>query len=79
MVGKKATITGWGAHDREELSTLATTLQAANVTIISHEKCKENYGGIVINPRKICAWDQGKSDTCRGDSGGPLVIEREGQ
>ena len=76
--GVFATITGWGAQKIGSLN-LATTLQAADVKIVSHERCKQSYGSVVMNDRKICAWDKGRADTCKGDSGGPLVIENNKQ
>ena len=76
--GVFATITGWGAQKIGSLN-LATTLQAADVKIVSHERCKQSYGSVVMNDRKICAWDKGRADTCKGDSGGPLVIKKNEQ
>ena len=79
LVGQHAKITGWGVSNLDKFSSLATTLQAANVNIESHERCQQNYGSVVINDRKICAWDKGIADSCKGDSGGPLVIEKNQQ
>ena len=79
LVGQSAKITGWGVKNLGKFPNLADTLQAANVKIESHERCKQKYGSVVINDRKICAWDQGIADTCKGDSGGPLVIEKNQQ
>ena len=76
--GVFATITGWGAQKIDSLN-LAATLQAADVRIVSHERCKQSYGSVVMNDRKLCAWDQGRADTCKGDSGGPLVIKKNAQ
>ena len=79
LVGQHAKITGWGVSNLDKFSRLATTLQAANVKIESHKRCQQNYGSVVINDRKICAWDKGIADSCKGDSGGPLVIEKNQQ
>ena len=79
LFGKTAKITGWGVSNLDKFSSLAKTLQVANVKIESHEICQESYGSVVINDRKICAWDRGIADSCRGDSGGPLVIEKNDQ
>ena len=79
LIGHTAKITGWGVHNLDEFSSLAPTLQAADVKIESHEICRRSYGSVVFNERKICAWDQGRADTCKGDSGGPLVIETDEQ
>ena len=79
LFGKTAKITGWGVSNLDKFSSLAKTLQVANVKIESHEICQQSYGSVVINDRKICAWDRGIADSCRGDSGGPLVIEKNDQ
>ena len=78
--GKSAKITGWGVQNLDlEDFKLATNLQAADVNIVSQERCRQSYGSVIMNDRKICAWDQGRADTCKGDSGSPLVFEENEQ
>jgi len=65
-------------------SSLPTTLQEAQVTIVSNEDCvkQKGYTQAEIGPSEICAQglsSKGVTDACQGDSGGPLVCESEGK
>jgi len=68
-------ISGWGTL--RSGGSQPTTLQKANVTIVSREECNEqnSYNGDILESM-ICAaaaGGVGGVDACQGDSGGPLV------
>ncbi|CAB3379985.1 Hypothetical predicted protein [Cloeon dipterum] len=68
------TVSGWGLTD-QSVAWLPSSLQKAEVRIVSKEKCDELYKakiGSGIFENNICAGGEGQ-DTCFGDSGGPLV------
>merc|ERR1719476_164319 len=75
----KCWITGWGTL--RSGGSQATTLQKAEVEVISNTACYQKYGYTSddIDSSMLCA--QGKSstgaitDACQGDSGGPLVCQ----
>ncbi|XP_059224576.1 trypsin alpha-4-like [Stomoxys calcitrans] len=71
--GAAAVVSGWGTLQSGG-STLPTTLQYVDLSIVSREDCASStYGyGTNILPTMICAYSVGK-DSCQGDSGGPLV------
>lgn len=54
----------------------ANRLNAVNVPIIDHKKCKKAYEN--LNDFMICAgYNDGGKDACQGDSGGPLICNGE--
>lgn len=80
--GSSCWITGWGTL--QSGGNQASTLQEAEVTIISNKACTRNYRyeSDEIDPTMICAQGGRKGfikDACQGDSGGPLVCQTAGQ
>ncbi|XP_026275096.2 brachyurin-like [Frankliniella occidentalis] len=77
MVGKRATISGWGKTSDDIFNEGPPNLLYANLQIADGSICFGHYGTTWI-PNKICiaTKDEGKS-TCQGDSGGPLVIKED--
>lgn len=79
--GTQCWITGWGTL--RSGGGRPSTLQEAEVTIVSNEDCwkKNGYSESQIQPNMLCAQgrnEKGNTDACQGDSGGPLVCERDG-
>uniref|UniRef100_A0A8C1NMQ2 Peptidase S1 domain-containing protein n=1 Tax=Cyprinus carpio TaxID=7962 RepID=A0A8C1NMQ2_CYPCA len=75
--GTSCFVTGWGVLSEE--GELATLLQEATVSIISHNTCSKMYDD-AVTPRMLCAGNiQGGVDACQGDSGGPLVCLERGR
>jgi len=79
--GTNCWITGWGTVAAG--GSRPTTLQEAEVSIVSNEDCwkKNGYRESQIQPNMICAAgrnEKGLTDACQGDSGGPLVCENAG-
>jgi len=75
LVGKEATVTGWGSLQSGGASPDA--LQEVVVPIVSNSDCQEFYDVYddVITGNMLCAgYEEGGHDSCQGDSGGPLVI-----
>ncbi|KAE8621388.1 hypothetical protein XENTR_v10004809 [Xenopus tropicalis] len=73
--GQPCWISGWGTTSSG--GSIATTLMAASVPLISSTTCNQAavYGG-AISPTMMCAgYLSGGTDTCQGDSGGPLVTK----
>jgi len=73
-------ISGWGTLSSG--GSQPTTLQKANVTIVSREDCnaEDSYNGDIFESM-ICAAAEGGVggvDACQGDSGGPLVALNSG-
>jgi len=73
-------ISGWGTLSSG--GSQPTTLQKANVTIVSREDCnkEDSYNGDIYESM-ICAAAEGGVggvDACQGDSGGPLVALNSG-
>ncbi|MFD9716219.1 serine protease [Streptomyces sp. NPDC059076] len=76
--GVAAAVYGWG--DTEGNGSYATSLRAAQVTVLSDETCERAYPGGLSGryaaETMVCAGDPaGGRDACQGDSGGPLVAE----
>jgi len=74
--GTMCTISGWG-RTREGGSS-ATTLQVAQVRVMSNRDCRRDFGysSSEITNSMICANNRnsnGQIDACQGDSGGPLA------
>ena len=83
LSGEIATIIGWGKLS--EYGKFATTLQEAQVPIVSNETCNDAYNKSFfydnpITSTMLCAgYAQGGTDSCSGDSGGPLMINLDGE
>lgn len=80
--GTNCWITGWGTLSSG--GGRPTTLQQAEVSIVSNEDCwkKNGYSQRDIQANMICATGEnskGRTDACQGDSGGPLVCEESGK
>ena len=76
FVGANATVSGFGAIGWG--GSIASSLRAVDVTVISQDVCKAAYPG-QIPPSALCADGAGERDACQGDSGGPLVSKRGGR
>ncbi|WP_405998081.1 S1 family peptidase [Streptomyces sp. NBC_00829] len=76
--GVSATVYGWG--DTTGDGGYASTLHAAQVSVLPDAACEQAYPG-GLNGRyaastMLCAGDtRGGRDACQGDSGGPLVAQ----
>ena len=68
FIGVSVVTAGWGWMDERDASSMATKLQAVNMTTIPNEECFEATK-FPITDNMLCANDPGKS-TCIGDSGG---------
>ncbi|XP_051960470.1 ST14 transmembrane serine protease matriptase b [Xyrauchen texanus] len=69
--GKSVWITGWGKL-REEMDSVASVLQKAEVRIINSTVCNKLMDDGITH-RMICAGVlSGGVDACQGDSGGPM-------
>lgn len=76
--GVGAAVYGWG--DTEGDGSYATSLRAAQVTVLPDATCERAYPGGLSGrytaETMVCAGDpQGGHDACQGDSGGPLVAD----
>ena len=70
MIGKKVTVTGWGAT---EIGVRSDKLLQVQLDLINTEDCTRAYNGRVqIWHKQICAGGKRGIDACGGDSGGPL-------
>jgi len=80
LVGRNATIAGWGIVRHDSLDFPAELLKA-QLPILDNRQCRRRYAslrGVSIFDSMICAGNPlGGSDTCQGDSGGPLMVRRE--
>lgn len=68
--GTKTTIVGWGAT--KEGGSSPSTLQKAQVPIVSDADCAKAYRGFETLSQVCAGYPQGGTDTCQGDSGGPM-------
>lgn len=76
--GQEASVYGWG--DTTGRGDYATTLHAAQVTVLDDSVCEKAYpgsrDGTYAADSMLCAGDAaGGRDACQGDSGGPLVAQ----
>ncbi|KAM5296715.1 kallikrein-5-like [Glossophaga mutica] len=69
--GTNCQVSGWGTTSSPQVN-FPKVLQCLNITVLSHEKCKESYPG-QIDDTMLCAGDEAGRDSCQGDSGGPVV------
>ncbi|XP_066230211.1 kallikrein-5-like [Saccopteryx leptura] len=69
--GTKCLVSGWGTTSSPQVN-FPKVLQCLNITVLSHERCKEAYSG-QIDATMFCAGDEAGRDSCQGDSGGPVV------
>ncbi|KAK3909252.1 Serine protease 2 [Frankliniella fusca] len=77
MIGKKATISGWGKTDDDVTHEGSQSLLYADLTIADGSICFDHYGNTWI-PNKLCINTKAdKRSTCSGDSGGPLVMKED--
>ncbi|KAF6213394.1 hypothetical protein GE061_011113, partial [Apolygus lucorum] len=82
--GAWCTVTGWGAQKPGDEKSLASTLRAASVPLLSQSTCRQQdvYGGREQNilDSMLCAGLlEGGVDACGGDSGGPLACQHSGR
>ncbi|KAM7059355.1 kallikrein-5-like [Molossus nigricans] len=70
-VGTSCLVSGWGTTSSPQVN-FPKVLQCLNITVLSHERCKEAYPG-QIDATMFCAGDEAGRDSCQGDSGGPVV------
>ncbi|BBB00706.1 putative serine protease [Actinacidiphila reveromycinica] len=75
--GARAEVYGWG--DTTGNSDYASTLRAADITVLADSACQQAYPGGSVGTYQpasmMCAGEeQGGRDACQGDSGGPLVV-----
>ncbi|PZT77122.1 MULTISPECIES: S1 family peptidase [unclassified Streptomyces] len=76
--GTSATVYGWG--DTTGYGDYASSLRAAEVSILPDSSCEQAYPGgrtgTYDASSMLCAGEpQGGYDACQGDSGGPLVAQ----
>lgn len=82
VVGKRATIAGWGKMSTSSLRQ--PEMSHLDVPLTSWDLCLRNYGstGALESPNSIegqwmCAGGEGK-DVCQGFGGAPLFIQENG-
>lgn len=82
--GTECIVSGWGLQNPYDDTSLAPSLRAAVVAIISRERCqsqqvlgkKANFDSRAM----LCAgYLRGGIDSCKGDSGGPLACKVNGR
>lgn len=66
-----ATVSGWGKVDED--GNLSDTMRAVNVSMMTDEACRLQYGNRIMEKMACAGFDRGGKDACQGDSGGPLV------
>lgn len=83
FTGQNGTLIGWGRVAEE--GHMPKTLRYVNMTVISNEKCSQEYGQVgyteSMPSQFLCTYDSEgiRKDACEGDSGGPFVIRIENQ
>ncbi|KAL5011381.1 hypothetical protein ScPMuIL_009932 [Solemya velum] len=70
-------ITGWGLLSSGSTRKTASTLQQAEINIITNARCNsKRFWDGRIKSSNICAFKK-KTSACEGDSGGPLVCQTD--
>ncbi|KAH8380413.1 hypothetical protein KR009_010599 [Drosophila setifemur] len=72
--GDMATASGFGKTS-DSTNSVASTLNYANLEVITNALCANTYGSLTITNGVICTATPNKVSTCSGDSGGPLVLD----
>ncbi|KAH8380327.1 hypothetical protein KR009_010026 [Drosophila setifemur] len=70
--GVVARASGWGKTS-DSSTTVSSTLQYADLLVISNKECAKTYGKVVVRKGVLCTATTGGTSTCSGDSGGPLI------
>ena len=76
--GVLATVSGWGLTRVIPDKDYATTLQAAELPIVSNETAATVWGSI-DSSILMAGYRFGGKDACSGDSGGPLTVDVDGE
>ncbi|XP_043064510.1 serine protease 1-like [Drosophila ficusphila] len=74
--GQTAIASGWG-RTSDSVSASASTLQYAQLKVITNAVCQQTYGSSVVTSGVICVASTNKVSTCQGDSGGPLALNSQ--
>ncbi|XP_065360261.1 collagenase-like [Calliphora vicina] len=72
-VGSYATASGWGRTS--DNGAVVSSLNYAQLLVITNEVCAQFYGNSLVTANTICVATTGGTSTCQGDSGGPLVLD----
>jgi len=74
LVGKMATVIGWGLTDPDNARSASANLRKLNVPILPLQDC-EDVATALVTSRNICAGSLNKwRDAAAGDSGGKYLI-----
>lgn len=71
FTGQSAFASGFGVTNG---GFVASSLQYADLTIISNSQCSKTFGNYIIRSGSLCATGS-SANICQGDSGGPLVVK----
>lgn len=76
VVGRQATVVGWGLTNPDKMDTVSETLQKLSVPIQELTVCKSIIPRTKVSDKFLCAGTLDKyHDAALGDSGGPLQIQ----
>ncbi|XP_059490933.1 brachyurin-like [Neocloeon triangulifer] len=74
LIGKTATLSGWGKINDDPSGSLNSNLLKVTVPIVNNQDCFDAYGAVYVNERKVCvSTNGGLIGACYGDSGSPLI------
>jgi len=76
-----ATVAGWGRTSfiTTSSTTSSSSLQAAQVMVLTREECVDQPGSSAPLSDQLCAGVSGaRQGPCPGDSGGPLLVPGQG-